>query len=189
MNINTFDIVLLFILAISVSLIIGFNVMFIVNKKLSNIRINIPSCPKPNVYIKSEGGYLTKIEVDNVRRDETRQIIENFNNTNEQMKDNTKKTDDSMINVNKSNYPICMLNVVMNNDNNYRTGYISANGDIINQDVNTFIPKIYMGGMEPQGVRGVSYANKNIEKPADIDQIGSIPINDYNGQPKPTFGI
>lgn len=192
MDINTFDIILLFILAITVSLIIGFNVMFIINKKLSDIKINIPVCPKPNVYIKSENGYLTKIEVDNVKRQETKHAVEHYSNDYkkqivETFTPNNNKVVER-INVNKKNNPNCMVNVNMGNRNTYQTGYVTADGKILNQKVDMFIPQVYMGN-DPYGGRGISYANKNIERSADIDQIGSIPVNDYNGQPKPTFSI
>jgi hypothetical protein len=188
MDINTFDILLLFILAIAVSLIIGFNVMFIVNKKLSDIKINIPACSRPNVYIKSENGYLTKVEVDDVERgndkinsiEHTKEIVETFRPT-----ENTKN---KIININSPNQPNCVLTVDMDKHNEYMTGYVTADGRIVNQDVNIFIPKTYMG-VDPYGGKGVNYMNRFIEKPADVDQIGSIPVNDYNGQPKPTYSI
>ena len=181
MNINTFDILLLFILAITVSLIIGFNVMFIVNKKLSDIKINIPTCPKPNVYIKSENGYLTKIEVDNVKRCETNHKVEHFRN------DYNKQIVETFKPNKKTNKPHIDTNN-MGKYNNYQTGIVTANGRIVNHNVSTFMPVAYMGS-DPYGGRGVSYANKCISGPADVDQIGSIPVNNYNGQPKPTFDI
>ena len=54
MNINTFDILLLFVLAIVVSMIIGYNIVYIIDKKISNVNINIPPVyvPKPNVIVK-----------------------------------------------------------------------------------------------------------------------------------------
>lgn len=190
MNINPFDILLLFILAITVSLIIGFNVMFIVNKKLSDIKINIPACPSPNVYIKSEGGYLTKVEVDNIKRNNNSNTVENLSNNYKKQTIETFKSDqnNTQNKRNNSNHPNSILNIKMDKNNNYTTGFITADGRILNQNVTVFIPKVYMG-TDQYGGRGVSYANKSIEKPADVDQIGSIPVNDYSGQPKPTFGI
>ena len=192
MNINTFDIILLFILAITVSLIIGFNVMFIVNKKLSDIKINIPMCPKPNVYIKSENGYLTKIEVDNVKRQNPIHKGEHSNNTYDtQIVDTFKPNNNNAIdriNINKKDNSNCVLNEYTGGHNTYQRGYVTADGNIVNQNVDIFTPHVYMG-TDPYGGRGVSYANTNIERSVDIDQIGSIPVNDYNGQPKPTFSI
>lgn len=45
------------------------------------------------------------------------------------------------------------------------------------------VPKVYMG-RDPY-ISGVSYALDTIDSPADVDQIGSIPVNDYNGEPVP----
>lgn len=45
------------------------------------------------------------------------------------------------------------------------------------------VPKVYMG-RDPY-ISGVSYATETIDSPADVDQIGSIPVNDYNGEPVP----
>jgi hypothetical protein len=45
MEINIFDMLLLFILAIALALIIGVNVMYVVDKRLSDIQINVPACP------------------------------------------------------------------------------------------------------------------------------------------------
>jgi hypothetical protein len=182
MNINTFDILLLFILAITVSLIIGFNVMFIVNKKLSDIKINIPACPKPNIYIKSENGYLSKIEVDNVKRNNDKKTVENFdNNYKKQIIETFKPSVNNTVNnVKQKEY---VSNVDMDKYNNYSTGYITADGRILNQNVSVFMPKVYMG-TDPYGGRGLSYAKQSIETQADIDQIGSIPVNNYKGAPK-----
>jgi len=54
MNINSFDIILLFILAISVSMIIGYNIVHIIDKKISSVNINIPpiNVPKPCVTVR-----------------------------------------------------------------------------------------------------------------------------------------
>ena len=137
MNINTFDIILLFILAITVSLIIGFNVMFIINKKLSDIKINIPMCPKPNVYIKSENGYLTKIEVDNVKRREPDPVhkVEHYSNDyKKQIVETFKPVNNNVVkrsNVIKKNNSNCMLNTNMGNSNTYQTGYITVAGKIV----------------------------------------------------------
>lgn len=47
MELSTFDILLLFMFAIAVSLVIGVNVLYIVDKKLNDIQINVPACPIP----------------------------------------------------------------------------------------------------------------------------------------------
>lgn len=47
MEISKFDILILFILAIALALIIGANIIYLVNKKLNDIQINVPACPIP----------------------------------------------------------------------------------------------------------------------------------------------
>lgn len=62
MDIRSFDLILLFILAIVVSMIIGYNIIYIIDKKISSVTINIPpvNIPKPIVSVK-----INKIEGDN----------------------------------------------------------------------------------------------------------------------------
>jgi hypothetical protein len=45
MDLTLFDILLLFIIAISISLVIGGTILYVVDKRLNNIQINIPTCP------------------------------------------------------------------------------------------------------------------------------------------------
>ena len=54
MDIGAFDIILLFILAIVVSMIIGYNIIYIIDKKISSVNINIPPIhvPKPSVTVR-----------------------------------------------------------------------------------------------------------------------------------------
>ena len=47
--------------------------------------------------------------------------------------------------------------------------------------VNLYVPRLYMG--KDPDVLGISYSSMELETPADVDQIGSIPINDYDGEP------
>jgi hypothetical protein len=54
MDIRGFDLILLFILSIVVSMIIGYNIIYIIDKKISSVNINIPpvKIPKPVVTVK-----------------------------------------------------------------------------------------------------------------------------------------
>lgn len=54
MEISIFDVILLFILSIAVSMIVGYNIIYIIDKKISSVNINIPPVyvPKPVVNIK-----------------------------------------------------------------------------------------------------------------------------------------
>jgi hypothetical protein len=310
MEINTFDILLLFILAITVALIIGMNVIYIVDKKMSDIRINVPPCPTPNVYIKSQNGIFSKIDVDNVDRNtiinlanvknttkianqdklhlnqltdqRTKQIKSNPNivqnnslirlpggntinkhtmnrRSNDQdqtdLIDSNKRIEgfgtmeksDEMpnaiplvinqghdketvilkqgynssgadkpnigdditypdgndivryngpgcyenldtkqirrVNINRTRGPICRATLREGSVNNIKSGFMTAGGDIINQNIDFYVPRTYLGN-DPF-IDGTSYAQLTIESPADIDQIGSIPVNDYDGEPVP----
>ena len=68
MEVKTFDIVLLIILSISVSMIIGYGIMYVIDKKLSNVNIHIPSVKVPqanisiNVIAKGDGKYDYTVE-------------------------------------------------------------------------------------------------------------------------------
>jgi hypothetical protein len=53
----------------------------------------------------------------------------------------------------------------------------------VTQDIMVHVPRLYMG-KDPY-ISGISYAGASIEIPADIDQIGSIPVNDFDGDPVP----
>ena len=94
MDIATFDILLLFILAIAVSMIIGMNVLYIVDKKLSDVQINIPSC-KPSEYefrtinipvLKNMSTNIKTINKPNIVNNS--EIIEKFENNNSVTKQN-----------------------------------------------------------------------------------------------------
>lgn len=310
MEIKTFDILLLFILAITVALIIGINVIYVVDKKLSDIKINVPPCPVPNVYIRTPSGMLTKIEVDHIDRSnldriivDNRTEIPGNNNTSETVNrripyqhpkirkpindpipnikipigygrtihshtdnrrinngdmgtsqpvkafegfesvqksndgpnakplvvndngklekvllrqgystdgNDTNNTGDKItypdsssivrysqpgcyrdlntasvrrVSVDNINKPNCKLQATDGKMNNYKTGFMTACGNIVNQNVDFYIPRVYMG-VDPY-IRGSGYAEMQLEQPADIDQIGSIPVNNWDGSPQP----
>ncbi len=282
MEINTFDILLLFILAVAISLIIGINVLYVVDKKMSDIKINIPQCPIPELHVHTENGYVRKVNVEmkavkpreiiklnkqnlssvepftdimkskdpaKIGNDDTEQIYvpaktsafpvppllnrqtssgalpltinnhvmsgdnkeqtiilrqgyestgSDYPNTGDQItypraadivryngrgcyQDvDTKHIRKIQIDE-KKNYPTCKpgLGVVKNANNEIRSGFMTAGGNIVNHDIRFFVPNVYMG--EDPYIKGISYASMNIEGPADVDQIGSIPVNDYDG--------
>lgn len=277
-DIKTFDIVLFFILAITVSLIIGINVLYVVDKKLSDIKINVPPCPTPNIYIQSANGQNKKIDVSNVEMKSSNNYpsvinnkkIEGFGNIGNIAKSNndinelplavmnvknghenqillrqgynssgsdlsntfsqTKPISSTGDNVNdmvryprasdvvrysdtvcykggepqhirqlelrntenqqnkdrplkRSNVEICNDQVYRSDLNNIKTGFINASGETVAHNIDFYVPNTYMG--QDPFMRGVSYANLSIESPADVDQIGSIPVNDYDGEPIP----
>ena len=51
MDIRIFDIILLFVLILTVSMIIGYNIVFIIDRKISSVTINVPpiKVPTPQV--------------------------------------------------------------------------------------------------------------------------------------------
>jgi len=53
----------------------------------------------------------------------------------------------------------------------------------VDEDIDFFVPRLYMG--KDPTISGFSYAQMGIETQADVDQIGSIPVNDYSGEPVP----
>lgn len=80
-------------------------------------------------------------------------------------------------------------NVKEDHANNIYTGFMSPmTNDVTDRKyskIQFYVPKLYMG-KDPY-ISGVSFAllGSDIEIPADIDQIGSIPVDDFSGEPIP----
>lgn len=208
MEIKTFDLLLLFILAITVALIIGFNVIYIVDKKLNNIKINIPPCPKPNVYLKMDGNNISQIGFGDNYKDsnymdsnyvDSNYVDSNYKDSN--YKDSKKNeffdtidrniylsqgyNDESCqrkVSINNFDRLVCTKNNRYDMNNNITTEYIAADGSILNQNVDFYVPRVYMD----TGVSS-SYIDMTLDQHADVDQIGSMPINDYLGEPEPVI--
>jgi hypothetical protein len=53
--------------------------------------------------------------------------------------------------------------------------------DIKSSNVDLYVPRLYMG--KDPNILGISYASLSLETPADVDQIGSIPVDNYTGEP------
>jgi hypothetical protein len=86
MNISSFDIILLFILAIAVSMIIGYNIIHIIDKKISNVNINIPPIhiPKPCVTVRiDEKGNKHDVRIEKKYK---MSKLDNINNTSNKQK-------------------------------------------------------------------------------------------------------
>jgi hypothetical protein len=80
MEISAFNILILVLLTIAVSVVISMNVMNMVEQKMSDISINVPQpqCPKPTVLIRTENGEIVKVElVDSSNNNGTN--VEGFN--------------------------------------------------------------------------------------------------------------
>lgn len=309
MELKLFDILLLLVLAIAIALIIGMNVLYVVDKKLSDVKINVPPCPAPkcpvpNVYIKTNDNQIYKVETEMINNNINKKVYDGLpqkyttmnsrsndglllNQKNvvasnpQEMQNNEKKIEGyvntvAVNNVNKSNEdsneindtgnPYSVKNTIVNKDtlplvitadndkkklllrqgynaaadekpnrgqdimypratdilryngqgcylgtdnrnirkvktveksfqpqcqasistdqtNRYKMSYIDANGIVTDRNVSVYVPTLYMG-RDPY-IQGFNYANASLEIPADVDQIGSIPVNDYDGEPVP----
>jgi hypothetical protein len=284
-----FDILLLLLLAIALALIIGISIVYVVDKKLNDIRINVPACPVP-VCPEPICPKLSNINISESEQ-EFNQVKEGFKTmkegfqtmalaanegadldmnykivpreigedgifiSNDPINPNGRTIDPLVLTqdfgVNDANtgkhsvllrqgysgspsdtynkgdsitYPSADDTVRYNGDGCYRgndvryirkleekdlittscrpytdtatkegsfnkirarmmtAGSNSANY-VVDENIIFYVPKLYMG-RDPT-ISGISYAQMNIENPADIDQIGSIPVDDYNGEPVP----
>lgn len=90
---------------------------------------------------------------------------------------------DKTVSINKPNQPICKQTVKEGSINNVKSGFMTANGQIINQNIDFYVPAVYMG-TDPY-IRDPLYTDMRLEQPANVDHIGSIPVNDYDGSPQP----
>lgn len=272
MEIDIFDMLLLFILAIALALIIGVNVMYVVDKRLSDIQINVPACPAcppcivPNYQIsKSQAKnnhFAQELTINQSSADQNKpeqEYVEGFNTIGKSNEDGDNEiflgthqtvlpmivTQDSDKNNRKTlmlrqgysttgsdtpntgdliTYPSsddilryqgpgCFQGIDTKNVRQVKIDEINATscrpytGDAIKedsvnhmrvkfmvpssnepdrsvtQDIMIHVPRLYMG-KDPY-ISGISYAGASIEIPADIDQIGSIPVNDFDGDPVP----
>tara|TARA_Y100000780_G_C13620277_1_gene392254 strand:- start:410 stop:889 length:480 start_codon:yes stop_codon:yes gene_type:complete len=152
------------------ALIIGINVIYVVNHKLSDVEINVPSCPAPNVIIHTDNNLRLKADLRPIDDDDNyddNKVIEDFSHTlhdgyrNEKMKvnhlDNKANIYNTKLKMEKSNNKSCK-NI------NYRFD----------------IPKMYGNTGK---IKGSNYSNQFYREHSDIDMIGSIPINNYDGEP------
>jgi hypothetical protein len=253
MEIKTLHIIMLFMLAFLIAIIIGVMILFMVDRKLRNIKINIPEqkCPMPNFYIHTEKGKISKIDFsmyedgNNVsngniimkndikkRNEKNKDVKEGFDvvKSNETIEKPLPINDTNYIEIsqgyskigsdmpntgNNIRYPshddimryndngcyrglnkqvrkvetqiknenLCKKIPIENANNTYTTGMINASGEIVNHNVSYYIPNLYMDGYP--GIRGIHYDTQSVESEADVDQIGSIPVNNYDGEPKP----
>jgi hypothetical protein len=201
MDICTVDILLLFVLAITLSLIIAFNVIFVVDKKLSNIKINVPACSSPSIYVNTLDGTMRKMKDIDAKEE-----FKNIRKSNDDNGDNEYSMD-----ANRTVLPLIVHNgsvdkrrTVLLKDaydsgkidqtcrpsirqtnpyirtNTFNSKILTADG-ITNNNITLAVPKLYMGNED--GYRGFDTQRMTLETPADVDQIGSIPVNDYTGQP------
>jgi hypothetical protein len=256
MIIDASDILILFCLAILVSLIIGMNVMNVVDKKISDISINVPGpkCPQPNIVIMTETGEVKEVKL--TSNDTELEKLEGFkvlkNNLIDVSDDNGIKStiiatdtnqprlflrqgyhstpsernmvnrDQNIMNpdhndilryngpgcyqnidtrkirkvqlVNKPSLQRCSGNLHTAAVNTIRTKTIAANGDIVDQHVNFYIPQTYLSTVGrrngiPTGYPAMDIIARDSGEPSDIDQIGSIPVNNYKGEPVPIGSI
>lgn len=265
MEISAFEILLLFSLAIILSLFIAFNVINIVDKNLNDIQINVPACPTPVCpTIKCKYGVMD-VEESNKKETQQQNKIEGFDvqtlqrnqssgfgyenanlysqqqmnvnsltNPTDIRKDSTPVITNTVVlsqgyhssdKVNKGNtitypsdddivrYDGCYKDIrprnvsfketqkvcrpytgdtVRENSSNvvnapFMSPFTNRVGDIKSRDMKFFVPTVYMG--RDPNISGISYAKMSIGGPADVDQIGSIPVNDFDGEPVPLNGL
>lgn len=88
---------------------------------------------------------------------------------------------------NKTRRPYTDGSVREDSYNQIKSGFMTPSSNdpdrIVQQDIRFYVPRVYMG-VDPY-MSGISYAGMRLENPADIDQIGSIPVNNFNGEPVP----
>ena len=71
---------------------------------------------------------------------------------------------------------------------------LTADGQVVDQHVNYYIPQTYLGaagqrvGM-PTGYPSLDDIVRENGEPADVDQIGAIPVNNFEGEPVPIGSI
>lgn len=88
----------------------------------------------------------------------------------------------------------CRNNLKIASVNTGRRLTLTADGEVVDQNVNYYIPQTYLGasgqrvGM-PTGYPSLDNITRDLGEPADIDQIGSIPVNNYEGEPVPIGSI
>jgi len=144
MDIKTFDIVLLFILSLCLSLVIAINVLFVVDKKLNNLKINVPVCPTPIVNING-----SNIDVSNVGI--------SYKNKNDSNKIESFKASKNII--------------PLDSHNNFTYNILNKDGSVTKQQISLYQPKQYMTSV---GIGTLNNNNQdNIEVDGDIDQIGT----------------
>lgn len=84
--------------------------------------------------------------------------------------------------------PYTDKNTVEGKMNNVTVTFMSTSSNDINDikssTIPFFVPHVYMKDPEYRNI--VNYTN---EIPADVDQIGSIPVNDYDKEPDPINDI
>jgi hypothetical protein len=230
MELQVFDLLLLFILAFVLSLIVGFNVIYLVNSKLNDLQINVPACPQPvcptPVCSPVQYPYLIDNKTNEIKQYKMKQDkIEKFESVKspssdvlettgsetqlQAQQDNISGYDSDTMESNnqkKENTintcrPYTGRSIKENSYNTITTGFMlpSSNDpdNIVQQNIQMYVPSVYMNGIpslrqssNPNGnndpyISGISYAAMDLEIPADIDQIGSIPINDSNADPVP----
>lgn len=84
----------------------------------------------------------------------------------------------------KKNVPLCRSTIKTDSINHFKTGMINASGEMILNDVNWYV---YNLSGDPL-IKGSNFGAIDFEPQADVDQIGSIPVNDYAGNPVPIGG-
>lgn len=236
MEISGINLIILVILLIAMSIIISMNVLSVIDKKLSDISINIPTDHRcnthvdntPTILIRTEQGKISKIELiknkkienfgDSTKAEPTSLLKQGYHsnpsdpltvNRGDKIyypdQDDILRYDGQACYENRSNNEVrkvqlqvadkpivqkCEGGLNIAKVNSVRKLTLTADGEIVDQNVDFYIPETYLGVSGQRGamITGYpSFENKSHDQgePADIDQIGSIPVNNYKGEPVP----
>jgi hypothetical protein len=166
MDISSFDLLLLFLLSLVLALIIGINVIYVVNYKLSDVEINVPSCPAPNVIIQTDNNLRLKADLRPIENNDDDDEIEDFSTI---LNDGYKGKNMKVKHLKDKTY---VYNTKLQIDNSKNKE--QKNNHVLN------IPDMYGNNGK---IKGYNYSNQFYREHSDLDQIGSIPINNYDGEP------
>lgn len=147
-----FDIIAIMLLIIVISVVIGLNIVNVVSNKLTDIQINIPPLPKPNIVVninKKDDKYNVLV---NGEENNLMSNIENFGN----IKSENQITEEN--------------NNIYNNDVDY-CRYICENKFKNNYKVYRAFPS----NSNKTGLKG--YNISNFSSSASLDDIGDINLN------------
>ncbi|AYV77559.1 MAG: hypothetical protein Dasosvirus7_6 [Dasosvirus sp.] len=177
------------------------NVIYIVNKRLSDVVINVPPAQC------SGSGNQQNIErfnnsYQNIKKNDCTSNSGSCDIQGQMSSDNTNSQNTQVLRqgyltdsqnhrrfhvVNKNRHCQSEQNnqTVIDQEipvriNRVNNKFISANGDYVDQNVNFIVPMSYLEGSP---IKGSNFGEVKYSSHADIDQIGSIPVNNYNGEP------
>jgi hypothetical protein len=177
MEISTYNLVLLFIVCLICALIIGFSILFVIDDRLSRVSVNLPQCPQPNIIIRTDDNLFLKANLTPIKNS---QQIENFHET-------TIKSRPLLSNgyITNTQYPNdTTRNVLITKNDNMKNNKLYEQYKMSGGNTIQHIKTDYKMYDNYNNIRGTNLSQTVFGTHADIDQIGSIPVNDYRGNPR-----